>query len=54
VPRADEGQPSYEQMDRPTVMRNSRRAAGDGVESSRNKDDIEHLDIPAFLRRQAD
>ncbi|MEX0607015.1 MAG: cell division protein FtsZ [Halofilum sp. (in: g-proteobacteria)] len=52
VVRNADGQVDYQQMDRPTVMRNSRRAAGDGL--SGNDDDIEYLDVPAFLRRQAD
>lgn len=54
VARTADGQVDYEQMDRPTVMRNTRRAAGDGLSGSGNDDDIEYLDIPAFLRRQAD
>ena len=44
------GTTDYEQLDTPTVIRNRRvpadlRAASDG---------IEYLDIPAFLRKQAD
>jgi cell division protein FtsZ len=54
VARNAEGQVDYEQMDRPTVMRNTRRAAGDGISRGGGDDDIEYLDIPAFLRRQAD
>jgi cell division protein FtsZ len=54
VARTADGQVDYEQMDRPTVMRNTRRAAGDGLSRSGNDDDIDYLDIPAFLRRQAD
>jgi cell division protein FtsZ len=54
VARTADGQVDYEQMDRPTVMRNQRRAAGDGLNPSGNEDDIEYLDVPAFLRRQAD
>lgn len=54
VARTADGQVDYDQMDRPTVMRNSRRAAGDGLSGSGNDDDIEYLDVPAFLRRQAD
>jgi len=54
VARTADGQVDYGQMDRPTVMRNTRRAAGDGINRSGNDDDIEYLDIPAFLRRQAD
>ena len=40
----------YKEFDRPTVMRNQNRETG--VEIVEN--DSEYLDIPAFLRRQAD
>lgn len=53
VARTADGQVDYHEMDRPTVMRNTRRAAGDGLNRG-SEDDIEYLDIPAFLRRQAD
>ena len=53
VARTPDGQVDYHEMDRPTVMRNTRRAAGDGLSRGAD-DDIEYLDIPAFLRRQAD
>jgi len=42
--------------DRPTVMRR-RAAAGAGQEAARDSEpqqDMDYLDIPAFLRRQAD
>ena len=54
VARTADGQVDYDQMDRPTVMRNGRRAAGDGLSRGNGEEDIEYLDIPAFLRRQAD
>ncbi|MDX1609500.1 MAG: cell division protein FtsZ [Halofilum sp. (in: g-proteobacteria)] len=53
VARNPDGQVDYHEMDRPTVMRNTRRAAGDGLSHGAD-DDIDYLDIPAFLRRQAD
>jgi hypothetical protein len=37
-------------LDRPTVQR--QRAVGDGLRSEMESEDL--LDIPAFLRRQAD
>jgi len=43
-------EPNYQTLDKPTVQR--QRAVGDGVE--RNGLQEELLDIPAFLRRQAD
>ncbi len=46
----------YRQLDRPTVMRNSQQAAArEAVAVAQAEDkDMEYLDIPAFLRRQAD
>ena len=51
VHRNNEGQVDYAKLDRPTVIRN--RTVGDGL---KNQDelDMDYLDIPAFLRRQAD
>jgi cell division protein FtsZ len=40
----------YAMLDRPTVQR--QRAVGDGLRSEMESEDL--LDIPAFLRRQAD
>jgi cell division protein FtsZ len=40
----------YAQLDKPTVQR--QRAVGDGLRQDTPADDL--LDIPAFLRRQAD
>ena len=42
----------YAQLDRPAVQRYA-RAVGDGVGAAAQVDE-ELLDIPAFLRRQAD
>jgi cell division protein FtsZ len=43
----------YRGMDSPTVIRRDRQTAASYVEAARGKD-MEYLDIPAFLRRQAD
>jgi cell division protein FtsZ len=43
-------QPNYQNLDKPTVQR--KRAVGDGLEDSALQEEL--LDIPAFLRRQAD
>ena len=50
---AGDGVPDYQQLDKPTVIRNKAMMDGDGS-SSENGRDLEYLDIPAFLRRQAD
>lgn len=49
---AGDGQIDYGSFDRPTVLRNSQREAQEDVLSG--KSGMEYLDIPAFLRRQAD
>jgi cell division protein FtsZ len=51
VRRATGREPNYADLDRPTVQR--KRAVGDGV-SDLGEDFDELLDVPAFLRRQAD
>ena len=43
-------EPNYQTLDKPTVQR--KRAVGDGIEGSGLQEEL--LDIPAFLRRQAD
>ena len=45
------GVPDYGVLDKPTVIRN--KAAGEGKGDVKQQD-LEYLDIPAFLRRQAD
>ncbi len=45
-----QAEPNYQTLDKPTVQR--KRAVGDGLESAGMQEDL--LDIPAFLRRQAD
>jgi cell division protein FtsZ len=44
--------PDYSHLDRPAIQRNSQRAVGDGLRADYGSEDV--LDIPAFLRRQAD
>ena len=50
------GKPDYKSLDRPTVMRkNPQAATRDAMTTAPVGDkDMEYLDIPAFLRRQAD
>ncbi len=51
VRRSVGGEPNYAELDQPAIQR--KRAVGDGVVAA--PDDLEEmLDIPAFLRRQAD
>ncbi len=54
---------NYSQLDRPTVMRNSQvqdpapapqQAAPASAPAAESDEDLDYLDIPAFLRRQAD
>jgi cell division protein FtsZ len=45
-----QAEPNYQNLDKPTVQR--QRAVGDGVQSNGLQEEL--LDIPAFLRRQAD
>jgi len=47
---ADVDEPDYQMLSRPTVLR--QQASGDNTAAE--SDDLEYLDIPAFLRRQAD
>jgi len=45
----------YEQYDnKPQVTRKSARGSAQGTSSATDGHDVEYLDIPAFLRRQAD
>ena len=50
VKRGSSGQPNYAALEKPTVQR--QRAVGDGVTGLPEQEEL--LDIPAFLRRQAD
>jgi len=47
---AAQSEPNYQTLDKPTVQR--QRAVGDGLEGNGLQEEL--LDIPAFLRRQAD
>lgn len=49
----EEGEPDYGRLERPTVLRN-RVATGGGAAAQAADTGIDYLDIPAFLRRQAD
>jgi len=50
VEAAASGEPNYQTLDKPTVQR--KRAVGDGLDGTGLQEEL--LDIPAFLRRQAD
>ncbi len=50
VKRSRGREPNYADLEKPTVQR--KRAVGDGLTAAEASDDL--LDIPAFLRRQAD
>ncbi len=52
VQRGRDGEVDYKHYERPTAIRI--KAVGDGVESAKPDLDMDYLDIPAFLRRQAD
>ena len=47
------GPADFSEMDRPTVIRRDSTAAKAYVEAAQDRD-MDYLDIPAFLRRQAD
>jgi cell division protein FtsZ len=47
---AEQTEPNYHTLDKPTVQR--KRAVGDGLDGAGLQEEL--LDIPAFLRRQAD
>ena len=55
VQKAAVGDVSYNELDKPTVMRNKpeNRETRFGVQH-KNDGNLDYLDIPAFLRRQAD
>jgi cell division protein FtsZ len=59
--RKSNGQLNYNELDRPTVMRkrttdalSPKASAAPETSSAGSEKDMEYLDIPAFLRRQAD
>ena len=45
---------NYRDLDRPTVMRNQAQHGATAAAKLNPQDDLDYLDIPAFLRRQAD
>ena len=51
--RSPASEPNYTDLDRPTVQR-VQRAVGEAVATTGAATAEEMLDIPAFLRRQAD
>ena len=46
------GEVDYKKLERPTAIR--KKIVGDSVEMPEDKESMEYLEIPAFLRRQAD
>jgi cell division protein FtsZ len=50
--RAPMSPSDYSALERPTIVRHQQRAVGDGLRSEPDPEEL--LDIPAFLRRQAD
>lgn len=48
------GEVDYGKLDKPTVMRGNKKVVGDTIEIPEDKESMEYLEIPAFLRRQAD
>ncbi len=51
VPKSKTGEPNYAELEKPAIQR--MKAVGDGMTAASNEFE-EMLDIPAFLRRQAD
>lgn len=51
--RNADGRPNYAALNKPTVMRAS-KATGNARPAPATDQDLEYLDIPAFLRKQAD
>ena len=55
VKKKNNGEVDYGQLDRPTVMRRVAAGGGDRYAAGAHHDEkMDYLDIPAFLRRQAD
>jgi cell division protein FtsZ len=46
------GEVDYKKLERPTAIR--KKIVGDSIEMPEDKESMEYLEIPAFLRRQAD
>ncbi len=52
APRAAAGNMSFDELEAPAYRRSNKRAVGDGLTEAATQQDL--LDVPAFLRRQAD
>ncbi len=52
--QALDGQVDYSKLDRPAFARHQQMAARDNLAEEQDEQDLDYLDIPAFLRRQAD
>jgi len=52
--RQADGKPNYATLDKPTVLRANKASAASKSAMDTPEKDMEYLDIPAFLRRQAD
>jgi cell division protein FtsZ len=52
--QALDGQIDYNKLDRPAYTRNQPTTSHDNLAQGQDSNDLEYLDIPAFLRRQAD
>ena len=53
-PRQEQPAVNYRDLDRPTVMRNQAHGNAAAAAKMNPQEDLDYLDIPAFLRRQAD
>ncbi|MDH3353859.1 MAG: cell division protein FtsZ [Chromatiales bacterium] len=57
IVEATTGRPNYESLDKPTIIRNGGNVSGEptpAMSVNKESDGFDVLDIPAFLRRQAD
>ena len=54
VHKSGSGDVDYEQLEKPTIIRHKRVEPRQFVAEKRKDVNLDHLDIPAFLRRQAD
>ena len=54
IVKKNDGQVDYEQLERPTIIRNQVLAQEYSPAQQAEAKDMDYLDIPAFLRRQAD
>ncbi|MBA1191886.1 cell division protein FtsZ [Pseudomonas entomophila] len=52
--RNEQSSVNYRDLERPTVMRNQAHQGAAAAAKLNPQDDLDYLDIPAFLRRQAD